>query len=242
MKEFIKNLPITTFILVYLFFCGSLYLVGFWTTFDIDVTNFITITEIPKSFVIPFLLANGIVFFQIVLNLISSPSINEESKTKDNNKKIPFIIEFLINIDVLLTILTLAIVSTYNFFKTETPFWTLSSVLFAILISIKIYKIEKLKKLIPTSNFRKGLIHIFVIVPVISFLTGKINSLNIYHNNKINFVEFIKDNKVINEKKNTFKLLGFVGEKIIISDLKNKKIQIINQSSFDQIQLIQKEK
>jgi len=138
MKEFIKNLPITTFILVYLFFCGSLYLVGFWTTFDIDVTNFITIIEIPKSFVIPFLLANGIVFFQIVLHLISSPSNNEESKTKDNNKEIPFIFELLNNTDLLLSILALAIIGSYYFFKTEILFWTLSSVLFAILISIRI--------------------------------------------------------------------------------------------------------
>jgi NADH:ubiquinone oxidoreductase subunit 5 (subunit L)/multisubunit Na+/H+ antiporter MnhA subunit len=242
MKEFIKNLPITTFILVYLFFCGSLYLVGFWTTFEIDVTNFITITEIPKSFVIPFLLANGIVFFQIVLNLISSPSSNEESQKKDGHKKRPFIFEVLSNVNVLLSILTLAIIGFYNFYKTEILFWTLSSILFAILISIRVYKIEKFKQLVPTSNFRKCLINIFVVVPVISFSTGKINSLNIYHNKKINLVEFIKDNEVRDQKKDTFKLLGFVGDKIIISDLKNKKIQIINQSSFDEIQLIQKDK
>lgn len=241
MKEFIKNLPITTFILVYLFFCGSLYLVGFWTTFDIDITNFITITEIPKSFVIPFLLANGIVFFQIGLNLISSHSITEEFQKKESNKKLPVFFEILFKVDVLLSILTLAIVGLYNFYKTEILFWTLSCVLFAILISIRIHKIEKFKQLVPKSNFRTCLIHIFVIVPVISFSTGKLNSLNIYHNRKINLIQLIKDEKIV-EKKNTFKLLGFVGEKIIISDLKNKKIQIINQSSFDQIQLTQKDK
>ena len=99
-----------------------------------------------------------------------------------------------------------------------------------------------MKKLVPASNFRKCLIHIFVVVPVISFSTGKINSLNIYHNKKINLVEFIKDNKIMDQKKKPFKLLGFVGEKIIISDLNNEKIQIINQSSFDQIQLIPRNK
>lgn len=239
MREILKNLPLTTLILVYFFFCGSVYLVGFWTTFNIDVTNFINIADIPKSFIIPFLIANGLVFFQIVIHLISTPPITEESKEKDFTDK-PFVFYALTRIDVLLSILSLVIIVSYNFYNSEILFWIISSVLFAILISIKIHKIEEFKKLIPRNNVRKYLIHIFIVVPIISFSTGKINSLNIYHNNKINIVEFIKDNKVSDQKKKSFKLLGFVGEKVIISDLKNEKIQIINQSSFDQIQLTEK--
>ena len=141
---------------------------------------------------------------------------------------------------LLLSFLSFAVIGSYYFFKTNIIFWTISSILFAILISIKIQNIDKFKELIPRYNFRLYLTQIFIVVPIFSFLTGKVNSLNIYNNDKVILVEFMKNEAGDPKKKKFVKLLGFIGEKVIISDLKNEKIQIVNQSSFDQIQLIEK--
>lgn len=46
------KLNYTTLLLFYLFFSGGLFLTGFWVTFKIDVSSFVSITDIPKGFIL----------------------------------------------------------------------------------------------------------------------------------------------------------------------------------------------
>ncbi len=247
MEKITKHLPITTLFLTYLFVCGSLYIAGFWTTFDIEITNFLSISEIPKSFILPFILSNGLTFFQMLINFIASPIFpdeNEESNKTEIEKstlktKILNILNIFIHLDMIFSYFMIGIIILYYNHKTEVLFWSLSTIIFGILIAMKIGRYDKIKELIPKRNIRIYTIQILVFIPIVSFSTGKINSLNIYNNDKITFIEIIKDNKIVVSKKPN-KLIGFIGEKIIISDLKNEKVKIINQTSYNEVQLTKK--
>lgn len=249
MEKITKHLPITTLFLAYLFICGSLYIIGFWTTFNIEITNFLSISEIPKSFVLPFILSNGLTVFQMVINfIISQPFYDEDEDEKENEvkkersifqKKFIQVLRPLVHLDMFFSYLIMAIIYFYYYYKTNVLFWSISTIFFGILMALKIGRNEKIKELIPKNNIRIYTVQILIYIPLLSFSTGKVNSLNIYNNDKITLVEIVKDNKIIPSKQQN-KLIGFIGEKLIISDLKNKKMKVINQSSFNEIQLTKK--
>lgn len=241
MEKITKHLPLTTIFIAYLFVCGSLYIIGFWTTFDIEITNFLSISEIPKSFILPFVLSNGLTFFQMIINFIASPIFTEEDEIekKKEKSKIIRILNIFIHLDMIFSYFMIAIIYFYYSHKTEVLFWSISTIVFGILMAMKIVRNDKIKELIPSKNIRLYTVQILVFIPIVSFSTGKINSLNIYNNDKITLIEIIKDNKIVPSNKPN-KLIGFIGEKLIISDIKNDKIKVINQTSFNEVELTKK--
>ena len=54
MKDWFDKVSFTTVVIVYLFVCGGLYIIGYWGEFFLDITPFISIADIPKSFILPF--------------------------------------------------------------------------------------------------------------------------------------------------------------------------------------------
>src|SRR5690348_1982129 len=60
MKYPLSKISITTFAIIYLFFCGGLYLIAYWTTFGFDITNYISLTDVPKSFILPVSIGLGL--------------------------------------------------------------------------------------------------------------------------------------------------------------------------------------
>jgi hypothetical protein len=245
MEKITKHLPLTTIFIAYLFVCGSLYIIGFWTTFDIEITNFLNISEIPKSFILPFVLSNGLTFFQMIINFIASPIFSEEhEKEKKKEKsilktKLIRILNVFIHLDMIFSYFMICIIYFYYSHKTKVLFWSISTIVFGILMAMKIVRNDKIKELIPKKNIRLYTVQILVFIPIVSFSTGKINSLNIYNNDKITLIEIIKDNKIVPSNKPN-KLIGFIGEKLVISDLKNEKMKVINQTSFNEVELTKK--
>ncbi|MFC6877682.1 hypothetical protein ACFQFB_11205 [Flavobacterium myungsuense] len=70
--------------MTYLFVCGSLYLIGFWSTFDINVFSLISIYDIPKNFVYPLMISQA----YFVVNMITGQYflhsyLNNDSENKD---------------------------------------------------------------------------------------------------------------------------------------------------------------
>lgn len=74
MREIFKYLPLTTMFIIFLYCCGSLYLVAYWGTFEIDISNLVSLTEIPKSFIMPFFISNSLFVFYFTFNLLTYPS------------------------------------------------------------------------------------------------------------------------------------------------------------------------
>lgn len=72
-----------------------------------------------------------------------------------------------------------------------------------------------------------------------SFMLGKIKALAIYNNSEIKYIKHLINNnatEIFAAKDSTnFKLIGFLGDKLIIGSLDNKQTVILNQSSISNL-------
>ncbi len=120
-------------------------------------------------------------------------------------------------------------------------FWLLSSVVLSILLSIKFDNNPTIKTLVPYYTLRTYIVNTLISIPFLSFALGKANSLNIYNNKSIRYINIISTTtQTENKDKNLSKFIGFLGDKLITSSIDNKTITFINQSSFDEVQIVDK--
>lgn len=81
---------ISTLILVYFTICGTLWHIGYWSTFDINILQYITVVDLIKSFIIPFLssgafLLLGYLFmsYATITDNLNNPQKFDSGKWKD---------------------------------------------------------------------------------------------------------------------------------------------------------------
>jgi hypothetical protein len=249
-KQILDKLPLATILLSYFFVCGGLYLIGFWTTFNIDITNFVSITDIPKSFVLPFVLSQGVFLLQSLSNLLSASLHKDEEPTENTNPKKAKtkwhrILLVFFSWDSLFSLAVLLIVSFSFKYKLNTLFWGASSLTIAFYLIYKFTSSKFVRTKIPYPVVRLYIAYIICLLPIFCFSTGKVLSVNIYNNKEIMYINAISDssqsgNTSINFSKrdsSSLKFLGFLGDKLIISSINNKKIIFVNQSSFKTVEL-----
>ncbi len=246
MKELISKISVTTFLLFYLFFCGTLYLIAYWSTFDFDITNYIELLDIPKSFVYPLVTGIGvfyiIIFIQAFFRLEKSFAGDDERKPElqKNDKELsnePKLVRLLTDYHTW-TAITLFICAI---FYQPTREWVLVLVCFTIIVfSItKLINHDVIIKYIPGSGIRLLFAILLIVVPVFSFLRGKLNAIEIWSNEKyftikrLTFADESITNNFISKK-----LLGKLGSNLFLSDSLNTTIIILN---TDRIQAIEYE-
>lgn len=243
LQNITRHIPLTTIIVSYFFICGGLYLIGFWTTFNVDIANLVSITDIPKSFIFPFVISQGFYGFNMLINIVTANSFrdaNEELQPPNSRKK-PFwkkALYILISLDFIILYSSLFIINYYFRYKLTPEYWLISSGVLIFLLSFKFDNFSSLKKLIPYYNLRMYIVNTAISVPLLSFAIGKSNSLKTYNNKEIRYVKIISEpTHKGNTDSSPLKFIGFLGDKLIASSLDNKKLVFINQSSFDQVQL-----
>lgn len=245
LKEYFKELPITTLILLFLFICGSLYLIGYWGTFDVDISNIVSATDIPKSFIMPFVVSNGMLIANILLQIIIFRHLKEQvvPKSEEVKKRTFFgrFWRFLLSVDAIFSLSAVFIISEYENNKLNGVYWLVSGFTVSILVGIKIVNLPAIRRIIPYEIIRMYTVMMLIYTPVMSFAIGKTRAINTYVNKQIRYATAIPTNTSINTQaikdSSSLKLLGFLGDKIILSSLDNKKIYILNQSAFDIVEL-----
>jgi hypothetical protein len=237
MERLLNKLPFTTGIVVYFFLCGGLYLIGFWTTFEIDVTNFISITDIPKAFVLPLVVGAGFSLLNIFLNSVISrysrdreqdPVVEERPKSIGR-----YLLRRLISLDffIVITIAVALLVVTTN--NLVAGYWLFFGFLIAILLQFKFIDSSAVKAVLKSSDLRLIVSQVLIFIPIACFVIGKGLSLKVLNNEK----PFIyKETRVgtactSNEK---LKLVGFLGDKIVLSSMDNKKIIFVSHTSKEE--------
>lgn len=253
LKNILDKLPITTILVSYFFICGGLYIIGFWSTFNIDITPFVSIIDIPKSFVLPFAISQGIFLLQMLTNLLTSTLVKDDPETdtttpKKKKTKWERLFFVLFRWDTLFIISTILIINFSRTYKTNAIFWSMSSLLIGIYLTYKFTSILFVREKIPYYNLRLYFGYIICFLPVFCFSTGKVLSLNIYNNQEIMYIHNIRDNNhsgnipstVSKRDSNSLKFIGFLGDKLIVSSVDNKRIIFINQSSFNQVEMTRK--
>lgn len=242
MKEYIKGIPATTFILLYLFFCGGLYLIGYWEIFEVDAFSFIQIWEIPKAFVYPFAITFGFcVGIQIFNYFFLARSVLAYTK-KVRNKKlhlnpVPITARRIRYIKILNILYIAILVGLYQvsyLFWDNYFYWALSAIflLYGVLKIVFIIVRNLNFKMRP--KFFYPALMLIVLLPFFSFFIAKGKSLNIYNNAII-----VRINKTVignitdTTNISSLKFLGFLGGHAIISDIENTRIFVLNNLGKD---------
>lgn len=236
--KLLKYIPFTTAIIIYLYCCGGLYLIGYWEIFKIDITGFISISEIPKYFVFPFFLSNVLFILIMVIILLFlrlKPVKENANKTVYIPKKV-FVLSKILGPDILFIILVIQSYWVYEKMKLDILYWRAIPSLMIYLLSVEFGKSTFLADLIKTPIWR---IYLFAVVfgtLAFSFTTGKIQSIKVYNNQDIKCINIWNAKNPIATKNNMrLKLLGVLGDKAIVSSLNNDSIFVINQSSFEDV-------
>lgn len=243
-NNLIKQIPLTTIIISYFFICGGLYLIGFWSTFNVDISNLISITDIPKSFIYPFVISQGYFIVFTFINFLQTNYLKDELEDqyllnkKQNRWKRVF--KALTSPEMLLLLFLAVVFKFYPTYNYSPSYWMLSSFIFAFLISTKYENSPNLKTWIPYTQLRKYIVRIVISIPLISYGIGKANSLDIYNDKHRQYVN-LKIHNTHNlslADSNNFKFVGFIGDKLIVSSKDNRTLTFINQSSIEQLQIL----
>ncbi|MDM2972471.1 hypothetical protein OGX80_11390 [Citrobacter sp. CK194] len=91
-----KTILNSTVISAYLLMLSTAYLWGFWGHFDINILNYIGVSDIIKSAIWPMIIAIVMYLTQVALNIFNGPKANstENFSSKTKGEKIDIIIRF----------------------------------------------------------------------------------------------------------------------------------------------------
>lgn len=235
MKEYIKTVPLATFILLGLFFCGGLNLIGYWGTFDIKMQEWVTIWEIPKASLFPLSVSLAFYFFGEIV-IYTAKKVNyllSDSDFSEINVSSKFS-------NTVVLVSSILIVCLYYPAKHTIVYWIFSISLLFLFLQMKIlHFLWDNNKFKISEEFARPFATFIVAVPISMFLLGKKEALEVYNNSKINIINKkaianITDTSAIS----SMKFLGALGDKFIVSDLKNERIFIINQNGGEGVELL----
>lgn len=242
LQNITKHIPLTTIIVSYFFICGGLYLIGFWGTFNIDISNLVSLADIPKSFILPFAITQGFYFMYMLLSAFTTRFLDDlddpEPKAKRTHKsKWKRLFYHFATLNTVFVIALFIILLNFGKYRTNTEYWIILTTVIALFMMYKVVTSPFVKEKIPFYNIRIYTAHILCFLPITCFGLGKVASINIYNNHNIKIIQTIKtETPIIKSDTISLKLLGFIGDKLIISSFDNKKIIFINQSSYDKVE------
>jgi len=243
-NENFKNIPITTILLTYLYICGVLYLVGYWSTFDVDVFSLISIYDIPKSFVFPLLISQ--LFF--LLNYLTGNFVDFTTDREGLNYFIQInpewkgfkrrIILTLTSLNLWMSLPITYFIINYNETKNNWFFWFAGSFILSYYLLYRFLNLDIVRANIKSYILRLFIGHFLIFFPISCLSTGKIQSILILHNKAIKHISIeSKTIKSVNATTDSLKLLGFISDRVIYGTLDNKHIYISNKDSYDTVVL-----
>ena len=208
---------------------------GFWGTFDVDAFSLVQIWDIPKNFIASFMLSGGVImaFVLSMVFYINKPKYEKRNSPASFNatkyRRILFVLSLL------------AAFILYWFHKYNIWYWVISSIVLAYLLVSQIIKMPSYINIVNNYFLRLYVTILVVVTIALCFVVAKYRALGIYLNNDIQIINIDATKINRNISSNTqLKLLGFLGDKLIVSSLDNKNIIVLKQDAFDAIGLQKK--
>jgi hypothetical protein len=247
LQKISQFIPATTLGLIYCFVCGGCYQLGYWTTFDFDISGIISITDIPKSFIYPFFLTNIAFLIHLAFNDFvykNFEGIFPPAKVvaNTNQPKKTFLKTFVYQVfaDRYLLFFLIVGILFYYYKPYSKIFWVLTCVCFSFILTHRLTH-SNIMQTVKSAKFRIYISYIVFWFPILAFLTGKMNGIKIHAKEKYQTISRItvskgdiNPNTLINSI-----FLGFLGDKIILQSPDNSNIVVLNQSSVDVIYIKQ---
>lgn len=233
---------ISTISIVYFTACGALWQLGYWSTFDINIFQFISGGDIIKSFVFPFLSSSIILllsylftnYFAIADN-IGKPDQYLSGRGKDTK-----IGQYLIKNKMGFLTIYLGFLFFLYIYGNDYK-WSILPFLLSMPIGTFLSHQTIFIKKISHPDLRSFIMTFLVLLPLISFGLSKQESLAIRENRKYKSVVRIETNS----KSNFYYLIGYKylgsgGNKVFLSKLDNSEIVYVNDNIIEFISYQQK--
>jgi hypothetical protein len=238
LKELLTHISITTLLLFFLFFCGTLYIISYWTTFNFDITNYIELFDIPKSFVFPLATGLGVSFLSLIAQALinaGAPPEKTESRNLKSNDPLRFGNRRGFNsnrIAVLLVVVCMLLYDPYQEWIVITigltvSFWGVSN----------FNRHPRIKSLIVNDKLRLMASVLIVFVPIYSVCKGKLDSIAVWKNRNyyvVVDVQYTDETQGIKEAIGK-KLLGKLGNSLIVTDSSNLNISVVALTNVDMV-------
>jgi len=212
------------------FLCSILYLYAFWSTFNINFLEHISLSDILKISAYPLFL----VIFFFLLGLLYNTYLDVKAKSHPPEKRQKSK-ESALKVAIFVLYLFIG-----NITYTIGPVYLLWAVI-PILITSKFRNI--LKNNVLSNKLFKGKVSvsislIIIIIPYFSFAQGKINSHNMLNNFEVRYVKTIqfKEGNLFEEQL-PIKYVGLGGSHYFFLSDNNSNLYIINSNNLNLIEL-----
>lgn len=234
-----KSLKIIYSATSYGFVVSMLYLFGYWSTFDINILEYIKISDVIKISIYPIITTVGISIIGIIVGdsygrWSVKPNVQKNEKLKKIEKWTDFICQFFIIVTFILSISYCLYMREWIFF------WTLFASIFPMVTSYFLveYKAELVKKLIPFPKYEALILYVFLSILSLAFGYGKVRSLSILETGNCFYinVSIFKDKELFQDQKR-LKYLGLGGDFMFFLSEDNTKIYILEPSKIPVLEL-----
>ena len=237
MTKYFEKISILTAAIGFLFLCGTLYIIGFWITFDFDITTYVDILDIPKSFVFPMAAAVGLSALSIAYQIIIRMYPANKKQAPDTPHKPDRLFLFLSKIEIWVYALISLVGLSILFYFSKEAFYFLSTFLIGIFLAKDVSRVLVASGLTNPYVLWATLL-IICFLPTGSFTIGKLESLGIYNNEdyfKVTHIDYMTPSGGKLEEVN-LKLIGKLGSFVFLTDSLNSKIVTVNLSFVKQIE------
>src|SRR5258708_4462422 len=165
-------------IIPFLTICAGLYHIGYWSTFDINILQYLDISDLIKSFIYPFISSVIVYFLGYLIEAFLFPKNSTLWRTfnvitEDEYKSKPFRIRRAIGY-IISTLFCLWLI-----FYGGNEKWFLIPFFLSIVVGNILNSRQFLSSLIPEINLRANLVYTILLIPFLSFGFGKGESMKI---------------------------------------------------------------
>ena len=227
----IKNL--IAFFIPYFIGVGGCYLFGYWSIVDINVMEFIGLSDVAKLALYPLvasllLYAPGVMLSEISFGHLVP--VGGGQNTKIGVVALRFS-------RLLLALLVLFIFVVY--FVIPEPFkWFVIAVL-AISFSAPASHFSLAIKLVPNARARVVILQALIVLPILSFAIGRLNIHNVIKEKSAKTVDVTRSKlPLTSDKNNPVIYLGMLGSTVILREMQTGQIVLLKQREETPIFLI----
>lgn len=243
-----KPLEVISLLVAFGTVVSALYLFGFWSTFEINILQFISIADILKLGIYPAVF--GLMSFTIgaiigtILPQNETKAVNKEKKEISKSERINSFVEKHFNKVFIIAQLIFILIL---FFAKDSYVWIAGAILFTFVITLIVKEPKILEKLIPNSKVRGFLFFILIGFNLLSFAVGKRDAYNILEAKSVKVInpkifkeygsEALKK-KGLFEGEETLKFIGIAGDYYFFIKMDNSKIYTVKYSDLHFLELI----
>ncbi len=230
---------VTYFATGYGFVVSISYLFGYWSTFGINILEYIKVSDVFKISIYPVITSIGLsiaamIFGGFIRHWSEEPKVKKSEKLKYLEKWTERIYKYQV-------LIFTCLLMCYALYKRDWflfwPFFALFSSLLITNILTK-YKAEIVIKLIPFPGFEGFILWILIAVPFLAFSHGKLQSLRLRKGDNCFYVNIstLNDKELFQDQKR-LKYIGVGGDFMFFLSEDNEKLYILEHSKIPVLEL-----